>query len=85
MIPPACMHPCNRRYALAIGNYLNGGTNKGAAWGFKVDSLNKLIGTKTLDNKSTLLHYMARKVCRWPSPHLLWRWAAWCCARLAVS
>ena len=49
-------------YALAIGNYLNGGTNKGAAWGFKVDSLNKLIGTKTLDNKSTLLHYMARKV-----------------------
>ena len=49
-------------FALAIGNYLNGGTNKGAAWGFKIDSLNKLIGTKTLDNKSTLLHYMARKL-----------------------
>ena len=49
-------------YALAIGNYLNGGSNKGAAWGFKVDGLNKLIGTKTLDNKSTLLHYMARKL-----------------------
>ena len=40
-------------YALAIGNYLNGGTNKGGAWGFKIESLNKLIGTKTLDNKST--------------------------------
>ena len=40
-------------YALAVGNYLNGGTNKGGAWGFKIESLNKLIGTKTLDNKST--------------------------------
>jgi hypothetical protein len=49
-------------FSLALGNYLNGGTNKGGAWGFKVDSLNKLIGTKTLDNKSTLLHYMARKL-----------------------
>ena len=50
------------QHALAIGNYLNGGTNKGAAWGFKIDSLNKLIGTKTLDGKSTLLHYLARKL-----------------------
>ena len=49
-------------HALAIGNYLNGGTNKGAAWGFKLDSLNKLIGTKTADGKSTLLHYLARKL-----------------------
>ena len=49
-------------HALAIGNYLNGGTNKGAAWGFKIDSLNKLIGTKTCDGKSTLLHYLARKL-----------------------
>ena len=42
-------------HALALGNYLNGGTSKGAAWGFKVDSLNKLIGTKTLDGKSTVV------------------------------
>ena len=49
-------------HTLALGNYLNGGTNKGAAWGFKLESLNKLIGTKTLDNKSTLLHYLARKL-----------------------
>ena len=45
-----------------MGNYLNGGTTKGAAWGFKLDSLNKLIGTKTVDNNSTLLHYLARKL-----------------------
>ncbi|EOD29366.1 hypothetical protein EMIHUDRAFT_434678 [Emiliania huxleyi CCMP1516] len=44
---------------LALGNYLNGGTNKGAAWGFKLDTLSKLSGTKTVDNKSTLLHYIA--------------------------
>jgi diaphanous 1 len=49
-------------HALAFGNYLNGGTNKGAAWGFKVESLNKLIGTKTTDGKSTLLHYLAKKL-----------------------
>jgi len=49
-------------HALAYGNYLNGGTNKGAAWGFKLDGLNKLAGTKSLDGKSTLLHYMARKL-----------------------
>ena len=33
---------------LALGNYLNGGTNKGAAWGFTLDTLSKLSGTKTI-------------------------------------
>ena len=46
--------------ALALGNYLNGTSNKGSAWGFKLDSLGKLGGTKTGDNSSTLLHYMAK-------------------------
>lgn len=45
---------------LALGNFLNGGTAKGGAWGFRLDSLSKLTGTKTADGKSTLLHYMAR-------------------------
>ena len=52
---------------LALGNFLNGSSAKGGAWGFKIDSLNKLIGTKTVDGSSTLLHYLARqlapKVC----------------------
>jgi len=48
------------RHTLAIGNYLNGGTAKGGAYGFRLDSLNKLSNTKTSDNKSTLLHYLAR-------------------------
>ena len=47
-------------YTLALGNYLNGTSNKGAAWGFKLETLNKLQGTKSTDNKTTLLHYLAR-------------------------
>jgi hypothetical protein len=31
----------------------------GGAWGFKLDSLSKLTGTKTTDNSMTLLHYIA--------------------------
>ena len=49
-------------YALACGNYLNGVSNKGAAWGFKIDSLNKLKDTKTADNSSTMLHYIAARL-----------------------
>ena len=47
-------------YTLALGNYLNGGTNKGGAWGFKLDTLGKISGTKTAEGNSTLLHYIAR-------------------------
>jgi len=45
---------------LGLGNHLNGGTSKGGAWGFKLDSLSKIISIKTADGKSTLLHYIAR-------------------------
>jgi len=51
-------------HMLAMGNYLNGGTSKGAAWGFKLESLSKVIGTKTVDGKSTLLHYLARTLAK---------------------
>lgn len=50
------------QYTLALGNYLNGETKKGGAWGFKLEALGKLANTKTLDNKRTLLHYMAEKL-----------------------
>eukprot|EP00475_Leptophrys_vorax_P031154 TRINITY_DN47114_c0_g1_i1.p1 TRINITY_DN47114_c0_g1~~TRINITY_DN47114_c0_g1_i1.p1 ORF type:complete len:1003 (-),score=309.79 TRINITY_DN47114_c0_g1_i1:101-3109(-) len=43
---------------LAIGNYLNGGTKTGQAFGFKLATLKQLNGTKTLDNKSNLLEYI---------------------------
>jgi len=44
---------------LAFGNYLNGGTPKGGAWGYKLNTLNRLQGSKTADNQSSLLHYLA--------------------------
>ena len=43
---------------LALGNYLNGGTARGAAYGFRASFLLKLGDTKAIDGKSTLLHYL---------------------------
>lgn len=43
---------------LAIGNYLNGDTPRGAAWGFKLDALGKLDTIKDNSNKSTLMDYL---------------------------
>lgn len=47
---------------LAVGNALNQGTARGAAVGFKIDSLLKLTDTKTRNNKMTLMHYLAKVV-----------------------
>lgn len=41
---------------------MNGTSNKGGAWGFKLEALSKLANTKTIDNRRTLLHYMAEKL-----------------------
>ena len=43
---------------LKLGNYLNGGTSKGGAYGYKLDTLNKLKNTKSADGQYTLLHYL---------------------------
>ena len=43
---------------LALGNHLNGSTARGGAYGFKLNTLTKLINTKTTDNKMNLLHYL---------------------------
>eukprot|EP01098_Paradermamoeba_levis_P014556 TRINITY_DN6992_c0_g1_i1.p1 TRINITY_DN6992_c0_g1~~TRINITY_DN6992_c0_g1_i1.p1 ORF type:complete len:272 (+),score=118.41 TRINITY_DN6992_c0_g1_i1:218-1033(+) len=39
---------------------MNGGANKPLARGFKIESLSKLVDTKTIDNQSTMLHYIIR-------------------------
>eukprot|EP00124_Ichthyophonus_hoferi_P003560 Ihof_evm1s314 gene=Ihof_evmTU1s314 len=45
---------------LLVGNYMNSSIKTaGAVPGFKLDALCKLANTKTLDNKSTLLRYIA--------------------------
>ena len=45
---------------LAIGNYLNGISARGGAYGFKVADLSKLVQVKSADSKTTLLHYLAK-------------------------
>ena len=50
------------RIILAIGNYLNGGTKKGQAYGFKLSTLRQLDSTKTSDNKKTLLQVVVEYV-----------------------
>lgn len=46
---------------LAFGNYLNS-AKRGAAYGFKLQSLDTLLDTKSTDRKITLLHYIAETV-----------------------
>jgi cytokinesis protein len=47
---------------LALGNYLNGSSHQGGAYGFKLATLGKLKSTKTVDNKSNLLAYIVQYV-----------------------
>jgi len=48
--------------SLAFGNYMNGSTPKGGVWGFKLSGLNLLNSSKSVDNQSSLLHYIAEYV-----------------------
>jgi hypothetical protein len=45
---------------LAIGNFLNGGTHQGQAYGFKLGALKQLAATKSVDNKGTLLTFIVK-------------------------
>lgn len=47
-------------YTLTIGNILNGGSNKGQADGFTLDSLTKLVSIKDCNNKSLLQNIAIR-------------------------
>ncbi|KAI3688790.1 hypothetical protein L2E82_46617 [Cichorium intybus] len=55
---------------LYLGNTLNQGTARGAAVGFKLDSLLKLTDTRSTTSKMTLMHYLC-KVLASKSPTLL--------------
>ncbi len=43
---------------LKIGNYMNGSTAKGQAYGFKLRSLSQLMRSRTVDNSATLMEYI---------------------------
>ena len=46
---------------LALGNYLNGDTARGGAYGFNLDALKKLSTVRTSDNKRNLLHWVSEQ------------------------
>ncbi|XP_043549685.1 formin-like protein 2 isoform X3 [Chiloscyllium plagiosum] len=46
---------------LALGNYMNS-SKRGAVYGFKLQSLDLLLDTKSTDRKQTLLHYIANVI-----------------------
>jgi len=47
---------------LAIGNLVNGNTNRGGAWGFKLASLLKLLDTKSGVRNWTLMNFLANEI-----------------------
>ncbi|CAH0480110.1 unnamed protein product [Peronospora belbahrii] len=49
-------------HILAIGNYLNGSTPRGGAYGFKLDTLMKLHTLKSVDPRVTLMHFLLRQL-----------------------
>jgi hypothetical protein len=48
--------------SLAVGNYLNGTGLKGGAWGFKLDTLERLEEVKSQDNKMNAGLYIIKEV-----------------------
>lgn len=48
--------------ALAIGNYLNGTGLKGGAWGFRLDTLERMEEVKSSDNKMNAGFYVVKEV-----------------------
>jgi len=43
---------------LAFGNYLNGSSNRGGAYAFRLDILSKISELKSNDNKKNLMYFM---------------------------
>ena len=49
-------------YVLAVGNYLNGGTTRGGAYGFKMSSLVKLVNVRSGDKEHNLLKFIVEQL-----------------------
>ena len=54
--------PSLLEYVLAIGNHMNGESNRGGAWGFKLETLDKLDAVKSTDNKQHLVHFLVTEI-----------------------
>jgi hypothetical protein len=47
--------------SLAVGNYLNGSSVKGGAWGFRLDSLERLEEVKSVDSKMNAAFFVVKE------------------------
>ncbi|EEH56319.1 uncharacterized protein MICPUCDRAFT_27253, partial [Micromonas pusilla CCMP1545] len=47
---------------LAVGNHLNGGTYRGQAAGFRLETLLRLTDVKAVDRKTSLLHFVVKEL-----------------------
>lgn len=55
---------------LLIGNYMNAGSRNGQTFGFNLSSLCKMKDTKSVDQKTTLIHFLA-ELCEKKFPDVL--------------
>ena len=46
---------------MAVGNYLNGTSFKGGAWGFRIDSIERMEEVQSVDNKMNAAFYVLRE------------------------
>eukprot|EP01099_Mayorella_cantabrigiensis_P001979 TRINITY_DN1859_c0_g1_i3.p1 TRINITY_DN1859_c0_g1~~TRINITY_DN1859_c0_g1_i3.p1 ORF type:complete len:666 (-),score=201.40 TRINITY_DN1859_c0_g1_i3:108-2000(-) len=58
-------------YVLSIGNYINGGTARGGAYGFRLETLPKLADMKANDGKTTLIHFLIEQIKSSQNPDLV--------------
>eukprot|EP01084_Bolivina_argentea_P172755 299218_1 len=69
---------------LAFGNYMNGGTRKGCAHGFKLKSLSQLTRSRSTNNKVTLMEYLYLYLLK-SNPKLLEFTEEWNALEAAIS
>ncbi|ORY08436.1 FH2-domain-containing protein [Basidiobolus meristosporus CBS 931.73] len=55
---------------LVVGNFMNGTSFRGSAYGFKIHSINRLVDTKGKHNQITLLHFLVNTIEE-KFPHIL--------------
>ncbi|XP_057686743.1 protein diaphanous homolog 3-like isoform X3 [Corythoichthys intestinalis] len=61
---------CLLELVLLLGNYLNAGSRNAQSFGFDLSSLCKLKDTKSCDQKTTLLHFLAQ-ICEEEFPDVI--------------
>ena len=54
--------PTLSQVVLLMGNYMNSGSKNQQSYGFELNYLTKLSHTRSVDQKTTLLHFLANTI-----------------------